>query len=220
MKLSWHTRRNHEELLLLFTGWGGDDSLFTTLNVGHRDCLIVWDYTIPEYDDWNFLAHYRSITLLAWSFGVFVASRCLPKLPPLTRAIAVNGTLRPIDDRFGIPTAVFKATLEHYNDANRRKFEKRAAGKMYDKLSPSIAFSRRDTSSQLQELRAFEIMVKDRGGDAEADREYWTLALLSESDRIFPVQNMRRFWREKGQAIPGDHLPDFQKILDDYCFST
>lgn len=55
--------------------------------------------------------------VFAWSFGVYAAAYWLRKenLSP-TMAVAINGTLSPIDDELGIPVGVFNGTLENLSE--------------------------------------------------------------------------------------------------------
>lgn len=218
MKHYWKQRNRQSELLVLFNGWGCDETLFETLSPGKRagkhDCLILSDYTVIGNVNFDFLRDYRDVTVLAWSFGVFVASTLLSHRFTNGRAIAVNGTPCPINDEYGIPRTIFYGTLNSYNETNRRKFERRMIG--HSRPSDTALCPRRTTESQLHELAA---LAKNADGPSEQDESIhslWSLALIAEQDRIFPPENMKRYWGEKGISIPGGHLPDFQTVIDQY----
>ena len=58
--------------------------------------------------------------------GVWAAGEAFGHLEgEIDRAIAINGTSCPIDDRFGIPTAFYRATEEDYSAGTRDSFYRR-----------------------------------------------------------------------------------------------
>jgi len=216
----WKRCSDQDELLILFNGWGCDETPYENINVGQRDFLILSDYTEINDIDFDFLDAYRQKTILAWSFGVYIASHFLAtRQITCSRAIAVNGTPCPIDDQFGIPKAIFDGTLNSYNEENRRKFERRMLGRTQRFFSDNTPFSKRSTSSQLGELAALASHVGTKIEDDFYHHSLWSLALIAEHDRIFPYENMKRYWGEKSLSVTGDHFPDFSMIIDRYCFS-
>lgn len=219
MKLCWKQRSSQPELLVLFNGWGCDETLFANISAEKRDFLILSDYTAMDDVDFGFLHDYHAVAVLAWSFGVFAASVLLFDQFKSMRSVAVNGTPCPIDDRFGIPREIFYGTLNSYDETNRRKFERRMVGRSQHLLSDTLPFSQRTTESQLHELAALAKRVDEKSESLCPAHSSWSLALIADRDRIFPPENMKNYWGDKGISMPGDHLPDFQTIIDRYCFS-
>lgn len=85
-------------LLLIFAGWGMDANVFSHVRRPGYDVMVVWDYR-TFHIDWSVCEPYEEICLLAWSMGVFAASQTTQAIDyKITCRIAVNGTLRPIDD--------------------------------------------------------------------------------------------------------------------------
>lgn len=87
--------------------------------------MICYDYRTLDFDT-SPLTGYTVIDVVAWSMGVWAASQVLSKVSlPIRRRIAINGTPFPIDEKRGIPPAIFMGTLEGLNEASLRKFQRR-----------------------------------------------------------------------------------------------
>ena len=104
-------QNNHSRnIILFFAGWGMDATPFRAFTDLGKDCMIVYDYSDfnADFD----ISGYSGYYVVAWSFGVYAAAYWLTtqKKKPL-KAIAINGTLSPIDDECGIPCKIFDATL-------------------------------------------------------------------------------------------------------------
>jgi biotin synthesis protein BioG len=213
MKLYWKIKEENPRLLLFFNGWGGDEYVFSDIIVKEMDVLMVFDYKNIDMNDFPDLNNYKDIVVLAWSFGVYVGDQCLPFLPAVNCCIAVNGTLIPVDDTFGIPVDIFHKTLQNFDERSRKKFSARIMGGLKEAVLLVKYLPRRTTEDQKDELESLTGMFA-KGNAVHPD--YWTIALLSESDKIFPVENMKRYWKDKGIVMEGNHFPDFQYIIDHY----
>lgn len=185
MKTFFRAGAQHTALLVFFNGWGMDEAVFGELPVGDMDVLEVSDYrritplTLP--------GGYQTYHLAAWSLGVVAAAVALAESPQkFASATAVNGTLNPVDDDFGIPVAIFNGTLEHWeSEAARSKFFRRAGIKN---------LPRRTAESQKEEL----IALKNY-----ASRDLvnpFASAVVGLRDRIIPPAAQLRFW--KSLSIP------------------
>ncbi len=101
------------ELLLFFAGWGMDSALAEHLWAHDdkegfgMDILAFHDYGSLEISPGirEHFESYSKITLIAWSLGVWAAAHAA--LPRVDRAVALNGTLRPLSERYGISPEVF-----------------------------------------------------------------------------------------------------------------
>jgi len=106
MRLQWIQDTGSPRLLLVFLGWGMDPAPVAHLiPVPGEDTGLLWDYrdlTLPAG-----LAERcqraEAVRVLAWSWGVWVCGTLQPHvLGPLGQALAVNGTLAPLDPDRGI----------------------------------------------------------------------------------------------------------------------
>ena len=115
MKHQWICKHTEgaRRVLLFFNGWGQDSRAVARLSCP-QDTDVVMFYAYHSEGDFDFssLAGYPQCEVAAWSMGVWYASRlkALQDVQP-TRTVALCGTPWPIDDRYGIPRAVFDATL-------------------------------------------------------------------------------------------------------------
>ena len=216
MKTAWLRKEGAEELLLFFNGWGmdrriGAHLLAESLPEGFdADLLICYDYRTLEPDA-GFMkdtGSYRSITVVAWSFGVWVAQHV--ELPPIKCAIAINGTLHPVNAEKGISPEVFQATLATYCEKNRNRFNRRMCGlgeahKLFSSMSPA-----RNAADQLKELQQLQEHFLEQGS---AGGTVWRYdhAIIGGRDLIFPAEQQYCAWKGLPQTVIADmpHFPFF-----------
>ena len=123
-----------DKLLIFFGGWSMDHKFVQNWEPDTHDILSVCDYTepAPMVDLAEWASRYQTIDLVAWSLGVWMAAFMLQHedCSKLNEAVAVNGTLHPIDDRLGIPGDIFTGTVENWHaEAMRQRFYRRICSK-------------------------------------------------------------------------------------------
>jgi malonyl-ACP O-methyltransferase BioC len=200
-------------LVLFFAGWAMDAKPFEKLHRDGYDTMVVWDYRQLDID-WRCVSKYDEICVLAWSMGVYAASRTLYSIEhKVTKRVAINGTLTPVDDTCGIPINIFEGTLSGLNERTLVKFYRRVAGSRdaYDKFAE--AMPQRDIEELRNELSAIypEPLL------CNPPIRKWDCAIIGREDAIFPAANQARAWqreRVKVKIIEGAHLVNFQQILD------
>lgn len=211
-KLTYHSTANRQ-LLLFFAGWGMDANPFETLRRESYDVMVVWDYSTDSFDTKQ-LDGYSEICIMAWSFGVYEAATFIRKHPrlPVTRTIAVNGTLSPVDDEKGIPQAIFNGTLENMSERNLAKFYRR----MCIDSSVYADFCASAPQRPVDEL-SHELSVI--GASAQSAPNFspdeWDVVYISASDRIIPTANQHNAWsgHKNIKTLNAGHLVDFNEIL-------
>lgn len=214
MKQEFTVKQGNTKLILIFAGWGMDSNPFREIRLDGYDIAVVWDYRDMQLDTSPF-AVYSDIYLFAWSFGVYTAARALAatELSPTVK-IAVNGSLNPIDDNEGIPTAIFQGTLDNLSERNLDKFYRRMCKNSADFAEFDSHRPRRDLTELKDELSAIAAMAAEKDSPIVTD---WDRAVISGNDRIFPVENLRRSWSiiPRTREIPtGSHLPDWQSVIE------
>ncbi|TAL18827.1 DUF452 family protein [bacterium] len=204
-------REGNRELLVFFNGWGMDETPLGHLDAGALDLILLWDYTSPEIEtDLEALARdYEKVHLAAWSFGVWSAARTLAGTKiPFASSLAINGTLRPIDDEFGIPLRVFDGTLEGWSEESRVKFYRRMCGReqfgFFMEREP-----KRSAGGQKAELAAFREWVL---GEKQPENPFKTAALGAQ-DKIFSNGAQKKFWS-------GEKIEIFERGFGHYPFGT
>lgn len=195
MKIDFlHTDPQNTRLILIFTGWSTGPEAGADISMDGWDVAVVHDFTELTLDT-SFLDTYYTVYLFAWSLGVFASSRLLPA-ERITAAFAVNGTLDPVDDRFGIPEAIYDGTADGLDARNLRKFRlrmlpDRSLISMFDEPDAARIENLRH---QLREIR--EASASPR----QVDSLPWVRAYVSKGDRIFPPANQTEAWRRDAEV--------------------
>lgn len=209
---------NKNKLILFFSGWGMNEQVTEHLDSGDWDvctCFGYDDLTTRDADRWK---TYGTIDVIAWSMGVWAAERIVEKyMIPYNKAIAINGTPIPADDRWGIPSAIAWGTHDNLTPANLRKFYRRVFGnvEVTDHLIGKLAGI--DPGKIKTEL--FHIL-------STADNMNiirWNKAIISGDDRIFPPGNMMNYWdgRCEVKKINAPHYPfhlvlNWKEVVDEW----
>lgn len=223
MNHTWLRYGASDELLLFFGGWGMDGRMAGALFERSRqegfsgDMLAFYDYASPALPDGllEACAGYHHITLLAWSFGV-MAARFVP-LPPPDLALALNGTLHPVDALRGIDPAVFTATLDGYGEEGRLRFNRRMCATREALAAFETEAPGRSSADQLKELQA--LAVRFRQADPAPSWSYHH-AIIGGRDLIVPPDRQRLAWQgtpltciDAMPHYPFLHLKTLQEVV-------
>lgn len=208
-------RNANDRLILIFAGWSADPSLFRHIQLEGWDLLVVYDYNDFEFS-LELLDGYDTITLFAWSLGVFVASRTLP-FEKISIAVAVNGTEEPVSDSAGIPEAIYDRTLSTLSERNLMKFRRRVYGESYAALASLFTTPEEGIEGLANQLRIIRNEQKNPGKDV-IGKSRWDRAYVSLSDLIFPPVNQINNWKQHHSSpeivtLDAPHFVDFEKII-------
>lgn len=218
MKQIFITNDNYSNLLLIFSGWGTNARLFSDFFIDKTDICVCYDYRDDTFDCIP-LKKYNHISVIGWSFGVWMAAYTLSKTTlKIDKSIAINGTMRPIDDLYGIPQKIFYSTLHSLNDISFQKFQRRICGSTdrYNRYRNILL--ERDIQEITDELTALKCKVNI----TKEVSFYWDTAYIANKDLIFTADRQEAFWEKYNvlniKKINDFHLPDFKRILDElYC---
>lgn len=202
-----------QKLLLVFAGWGIDETPFLDYTPDNHDLIIAYDYSSLQFDD-RLLLKYKDIKVIAWSMGVWAASQILPNKAnyPITYRIAVNGTHFPIDDERGIPQAIYRGTLSGLNEKVLNKFRRR----MCNSEEILRRFLNIAPNRTIDDLRKELTEIKKMVEDSAPSNFVWDRVYIGRSDLIFPSKNQRKAWQgEEYCLIDEGHYPEklFQTLL-------
>lgn len=205
MQYYWLNKQNNENLIVFFAGWSFDYRPFVHINSEKSDIIMFYDYndlTVPEFLDFQ---NYKNKTLIAWSMGVFIAYILKDKLIKFDRKIAVNGTVYPVDDGFGIPNRMFDLTLKHAEKGLQEKFYKNvfASEEMYQKYMNNPV--ERTITNRVYELVFLDKLIKNT--NVEYDTNFYDKAIISIYDKIIPAKNQLNFWKDKSVTVETGHFP-------------
>ncbi|MFA7232038.1 MAG: pimeloyl-ACP methyl esterase BioG family protein [Victivallaceae bacterium] len=197
MKYSWINQKNNSRLLVFFNGWGMDEKPFRHLVAGELDVLMFYDYTEPEMPlDLNVVcAGYKQVLLVAWSLGVWAAAEAADGNGwRFEDAVAINGTLRPIDEICGIAPAVFQGTIDSWSEIGRKKFNRRMCASPENLAFFNEHHPERTVESQHQELVALQNRILNH---KLSGKKLFTRAVTGTDDRIFLATAQVAAWREE-----------------------
>jgi biotin synthesis protein BioG len=209
MKTKWLHKSENEKLIVYFAGWSMNGSEVSQLKTTDFDVLAVYDYKDLTFDS-ELIQPYQEVYIIAWSFGVAVANEVSL---PAKKSIAVNGTLKPIDDNFGIMDTFFDQTLATMNEENYQSFLART----FNKTDDRSAISFREIDEQREELRILGKTFRNCQMENHFD-----LAVISKRDRIFLKRAQNAFWETQNCRtieITSAHYPfqnwkSWQEIIE------
>ena len=192
MKYKWLNINQNNKVIVFFNGWGMDESVVYHLDFSDYNVLMFYDYNNLDTNfDFNSLDKYKNKSLIAWSMGVMVATLFNQKY---TSATAIIGTLKPIDNKFGIPQKIYDLTIKGFNEKGAQRFIKSMFNENI-KL-PQIS---RDIENQKSELSALKNYT------ANSNFKYNRI-ILSDNDKIIPTKNQIAFWGIEPNISSG-HCP-------------
>jgi len=192
MKYKWLNNGNNQNLIVFFNGWGMDESVVKHLNFENYDVLMFYDYNSLETNfDFASINLYSNKYLVAWSMGVMTATNFDINY---IKKIAINGTLKPIDDKFGIPKRIYNLTLKGFSPKGAEKFIKNMFLEEYN--LPIINRNFENQKSELEALTHYK---------AKENFKYDKI-ILSTEDKIIPTKNQIAFWNIEPNISSG-HAP-------------
>jgi pimeloyl-[acyl-carrier protein] methyl ester esterase len=215
MKSTWlHQGQGHQELIIFCNGWGMDGTPFQPLGAGKYDVLMFSEYhdLTLDRDLGALFKRYQKTFLVSWSMGVWAGQQVLkPWSQCLQGAIAINGTLCPIHDQFGIPLSIYNATQERFSEAARLKFYRRMCRDGHSRQNEQgrnafdtfIAHQpQRSVDNQGSELLALSRLA----GCHPDSNSIYTDILIGDQDLIMPAVNQEIFWHTYGQGRSVRHV--------------
>jgi biotin synthesis protein BioG len=205
MKSIFLKQSDNKKLILFFNGWGMDASIVNHLASDDSDVCMFFDYDGDFKIENALYDFYQEIHLIAWSMGVWAAEQALKNSAlKVNHSIAINGTLKPIDDVFGIPKAIFKGTIDQFSERNLKKFQRRMFLNKTDYDWFSERRGERELVDQLKELKSIYKAYKD-----EANIFTFAKVIIGQNDLIFPYQNQLNFWKNHSnvEILEMAHFP-------------
>lgn len=233
----------YKRLIMFFAGWGMDEKPFRHIKSENYDIIIFYNYSRFGFGEcvtpfFNLFNTYSQIHIIAYSMGVWGASvafekfldsldkSCSPQMihrimKKIDRRIAINGTLFPVNNIWGIPHDIFTKTIENL-PRGMDKFILRMCGNKEIYSGYQQCLPERSAEDIKQEL----ISVKENFYISNSLK--WNKAIISAADNIFPTGNQLTFWEDykistnprlEIKEIPGGHYPfsaltDWEEVLN------
>jgi pimeloyl-[acyl-carrier protein] methyl ester esterase len=219
MNKQWIKHKNNSKVIIFFNGWGMDNKAINHLDTTGYELCVLNDYSRLNLIEETF-SGYQEIYVIAWSLGIWAASCTLSKnTVPIKKAIAINGTVTPVDAAKGIPPDIFKGTLEGWNEKTRESFQMRMTGGKKKYLPNRSKFGNRTIEDQKTELEAIYRQLPNKGTSDFA----FDLAIIGSGDAIFTPKNQLNYWRGKTHCMPVDmphypflHFTTWNEIINQY----
>ncbi len=190
---SVYRNNNNSKLILVFLGWAADKNTTENIKFDGYDVLFVYNYNSMEIDIDHIVNRYSDVSLIGWSFGVWVASQWAVGRE-FGCTIALNGTPRPVDDTYGIPVKILDFTLRAIKSKGIAQFNIRTYGKDIEYSALSI----RDFDDQYSEL----CRLSENAQNQPKSDFKWDWVIIGSEDLIFPVENMINYWNKKSKFAP------------------
>jgi len=196
------------KLILFFNGWGVPRETFKFLA---RDDFKVKIIDLEEKVDLEDLKKYDEIDVIAWSFGVYNASKQLGNLKEisLNKVIAINGSTKAIHRRFGISPMIFNRTLENLDISTYLEFMKNTG---LDTLEV------KDEDS----IKKYRDILAKFGENYQEIPSIFEYSLISTKDRIFSSRSLMNYYKGmEYKLIEEEHYPfdrwnSWGEILDEF----
>ena len=211
-------------LTLLFGGWGSGAELFAECRPKDSDLMLCYDYHDLDFDP-GVLKEYSSIRVVAWSMGVWAASRLFSEGIfdglKVDSAIAFGGTVELADDLCGIPEAIFEATVRGMSPVSLKKFRRRMCGanlNHFEAHLPGRSFEDldgKDDDAFVEVVRLFngiKMLAEKTDGNSLGHsvlKTFWTQAYVGNGDLIFPPANQLRSWKRQGVSCRETDAPHY-----------
>lgn len=209
MKSCWLNNQNNENLIVFFAGWSFDEKPFKFLQCNNYDVLFVYDYNnfeIPE--ELKNINQYKHKFLITWSMGVFVANLLKDIFTDFEYKMAINGTISPVDNEFGIPVKMFELTLKHAKIGLEGKFYKNVFQTEEEFQKYEKTPVERTIENRVSELENLYSEIKEQ--KEITAKEFYDFAIVSEFDKIIPPKNQIASHNKntvKVLKIPYGHFP-------------
>jgi pimeloyl-[acyl-carrier protein] methyl ester esterase len=213
MKHCWLRCNGSAECLVFLSGWGMGPEPFAELAASHADVLLLYDYRSMDDAVFAELIGREHLYLLAWSMGVWAAawlkqrSRIFSALH-FQSATAVGGTLRPVDDRCGIPVQGFTGMLRDLSAENIEVFYR----SMFEREKEAEYFLCRRPQRACEELREELACLHERCLGSSELPDIFSHRIVTSRDRIFPARNQLRAWgRHRCHAAALPHFSFYRQ---------
>lgn len=209
MKSCWLNNQNNENLIVFFAGWSFDEKPFKFLQCNDFDVLFVYDYNdfkLPE--ELKNIKNYKHKYLITWSMGVFVANLFKNLFSDFEYKMAINGTISPVDNEFGIPIKMFELTLKHAKIGLEGKFYKNVFQTEEEFQEYSKTPVGRTIENRVSELENLYTEIKNHK-ELEIQK-FYDFAIVSDFDKIISPKNQIASHNQnkvRVLSLPYGHFP-------------
>lgn len=202
MQTEWLRAESSQDLIIYILGWAATPN--AVAHIEHPagfDVLACFNYTeLHPLKPADFSA-YRRIYLFAWSFGIWVAEQTCRELP-LYRAVALNGTPHPTDERYGMRLRIVLRAMRGIAAGTAAPTTDDGSGRYMPTVGEYPDPTPSEKIAELEWLAARSREHTDTG-------IRWDKAYIADKDEIFPPARMWDYWQQQGLGTGFDsyHYP-------------
>lgn len=189
MKHLWLNKKNNKNLIIFFNGWAMNQSAISHLDYKNYDLIMFYDYRTLDCENFDF-SQYENKYFIGWSMGVFIAN-FIEFSKNIKTKIAINGTLAPINDKFGIPKKIYDLTANNLNETSCQKFiQKMDLYKEFKFVPDRTILDLKDELLKIKQYtKSFSQLI------------YFDKVIISNKDKIIPFKNQLNFWQNQNNVI-------------------
>ena len=215
----WLHQKQRNHLIIFFSGYGLSFHPFERLDSTAYDVLMVYGYHHPCFPDFilSQAISYKEVTIVGWSMGVYMGALwCQKNEFRPNFALAIAGTLQPLDDEFGIPPKIFRRTAQRWESIeNQKAFIHNIIIEEYES-SFLLENSFRSVKEQQEELLTLIEIT------SENVENPYNCVIIAEWDNIFSKEKVSNFWNKncvKLLMVDKAHFAFFQWLNWDSIIS-
>ena len=200
MKEYFLISNNNKKLIIFFNGWGMDYTIFKEYSSTDYDVVLFYHYSnlTPDYDFDSLFEKYDEVNLISWSMGVWVSSVILNKYKnKIKHKIALAGTLKPVNDEYGIITGVYKATIDNFSAIGRAKFFKR----MWNGVEIPEMFKQHKSIREIEDQKEELVFLKENFKKLPEPKNIFDTIIIGEKDLICPTKNQINYWKNTNYKL-------------------
>jgi len=182
------------KLILFFNGWGVPKETFNFLIRDNFEMKII---DLKEQIDLEKLKKYEEINVIAWSFGVYNASKQLESLDKkfLNKVIAINGSTEAIHKRYGISPMIFDQTLKNLNINTYLEFMKNTGLNILE-------------TKDIKDIKQYKDILVEFKKNYRKIPSIFNYSLISTKDRIFSSRSLINYYKDtRYKLIEEKHYP-------------
>ncbi|MGI6395172.1 MAG: pimeloyl-ACP methyl esterase BioG family protein [bacterium] len=193
MKSFWINKAGNKSLILFFSGWSVEPSQMKFLKSDGYDVAMFYSYSSFEVKEEVDFSKYSEVIAVLYSFGVFVGLNFLEKKGFNGEIFVVNGTMKPIDDQFGIKKIIFEKTFENLNEETFGEFQKNMFLNAEDYKKFILSSTDAHDVNELKQELAF--IRNNLEKEIETTLNVKKI-FISKRDKIFFFKNQVDFWKK------------------------
>ena len=185
MRYKWINKASNRKVIIFFNGWGVDEE-FIELKYDNYDFIVFYGYRDGNVENSIIedINSYDESYIIAWSMGVLMSNFITDKLINIKKSIAINGTLKILNNEFGIAEKIFQNTLDNLTQNSFRAF----MNNMF--FEKNIGIKNEVNIEILKKELEFIKIINDNNDYTN----FFTTTIIGARDIIVPFKRQKKYW--------------------------